>query len=207
MLNELPAKILNLRNKLRHSFDGLFAKSKKSDSPDSCSQHHKLPIFKFVETAYFPGTKSAGLNIRLKFVNIRLTFLGKIFTYMRDSINIFGTELTTCSTDPMTGYYRNGCCDTDDEDFGRHTICAIMTDEFLEFSKKMGNDLTTPQPQWGFPGLVAGDRWCVCLSRWLEALDVGEAPLIVPEACHESVLEMVDMKILLQYAQKKGGHP
>lgn len=122
---------------------------------------------------------------------------------MKESINIFGTELALCSTSPMTGYYRNGCCDTDEEDFGKHTICAIMTDEFLEFSKQMGNDLTTPHPQWDFPGLKAGDRWCICLSRWLEALDSGNAPLIVPEACHESVLELVDMKTLLQYAHKK----
>ncbi len=117
-----------------------------------------------------------------------------------DSKNIFGTELEICGEDPVTGFFRNGCCDTDERDYGQHTVCAVMTDEFLAFSKRTGNDLTTPRPEWDFPGLKAGDRWCVCLSRWLQALDAGVAPKIIPEACHESVLEKVDLKTLIGYA-------
>lgn len=114
--------------------------------------------------------------------------------------NIFGTELETCSLSPMTGYFRNGCCETDDTDFGKHTLCAIMTDDFLKFSMQVGNDLSTPRPEFSFPGLKAGDRWCLCLGRWMEALKVGKAPYIVPESCHEDVLEMVPMKVLIKYA-------
>ncbi|TVR89439.1 MAG: DUF2237 domain-containing protein [Saprospirales bacterium] len=117
-----------------------------------------------------------------------------------DSKNIFGTELEICGEDPVTGFFRNGCCDTDERDYGQHTVCAVMTDEFLAFSKRTGNDLTTPRPEWDFPGLKAGDRWCVCLSRWMQALDAGVAPKIIPEACHESVLEKVDLKTLIGYA-------
>ncbi len=117
-----------------------------------------------------------------------------------DSKNIFGTELEICGEDPVTGFFRNGCCDTDERDYGQHTVCAVMTDEFLAFSKRTGNDLTTPRPEWDFPGLKAGDRWCVCLSRWMQALDAGVAPKIIPESCHESVLKEVDLKTLIGYA-------
>ena len=105
------------------------------------------------------------------------------------AINVLGTELETCSTDPMTGFYRNGCCDTGSEDIGMHTVCARMTEEFLEFSKATGNDLSTPNPAFGFAGLVPGDQWCVCVQRWKEALDAGKAPLVVLEATHISALE------------------
>jgi uncharacterized protein len=105
--------------------------------------------------------------------------------------NVLGGDLQTCSTDPMTGFYRNGCCDTGPSDEGLHTVCAQVTEEFLTFSKQRGNDLSTPVPAFGFPGLKPGDRWCVCVSRWKEALDAGVAPPINLEATHISVLEFV----------------
>lgn len=110
--------------------------------------------------------------------------------------NILGTELATCSTNPMTGFFRDGCCNTTGADTGMHTICAVMTDEFLTFSKGKGNDLSTPRPEYHFPGLVAGDRWCLCLKRWLEALEANCAPQVVLEATHASVIEFVDLTIL-----------
>ena len=90
-------------------------------------------------------------------------------------LNVLGGELEPCSLDPLTGYYRDGCCNTGGDDYGVHTVCAVMTAEFLEFSKAAGNDLSTPMPQYGFPGLVAGDRWCLCAGRWKEAFDAGAA--------------------------------
>lgn len=117
--------------------------------------------------------------------------------------NIFGTELESCSLSPVTGFFRNGCCETDETDFGKHTICVVMTDDFLKFSMQVGNDLSTPRPEFAFPGLKAGDRWCVCLGRWIEALRAGRAPKIVPEACHEDVLEHVPMDVLIKYAWNK----
>lgn len=111
--------------------------------------------------------------------------------------NVLGTDLETCSSDPLTGFYRNGCCDTGAGDFGVHVVCARMTDEFLEFSKLQGNDLTTAQP--GFPGLVSGDRWCLCASRWKEALDAGVAPPVVLRATHVQALEWIDLDDLERY--------
>ena len=110
--------------------------------------------------------------------------------------NILGTELATCSIDPMTGFFRDGCCNTTGDDSGMHTVCAVMTDEFLDFSKERGNDLSTPRPEYQFPGLVAGDRWCLCLSRWKEALEANCAPAIVLEATHASVTEFIDLAVL-----------
>ena len=114
--------------------------------------------------------------------------------------NVFGGELIACSTDPMTGFFRTGTCDTCGDDHGMHTVCAQMTDEFLEFSKAAGNDLSTPHPQYNFPGLKDGDRWCLCLPRWLEALDASKAPMIVLEATHMSAIEHVPQATLLKYA-------
>src|SRR5690349_2712745 len=94
-------------------------------------------------------------------------------------VNVVGGELLPCSTDPLTGFYRDGCCGTGPEDVGSHTVCAVMTDDFLEFSRRAGNDLSTPKPEWGFAGLAAGDRWCLCASRWLEAYQAGHAPEVV----------------------------
>lgn len=105
--------------------------------------------------------------------------------------NVLGGELQPCSEDPMTGYLRDGCCHTVDGDHGRHEVCAIMTAEFLEFSKARGNDLTTPRPELDFPGLSPGDRWCLCLGRWLEAHEEDIAPPVVLEATTESVLDDV----------------
>ena len=113
---------------------------------------------------------------------------------------VLGTNLIACCTEPMTGFFRNGKCDTSADDVGRHTVCAEMTADFLEFSKAMGNDLTTPHPEAMFPGLKPGDRWCLCLGRWIEALQRNKAPRIVLEATHASVLEFVTMKVLREYA-------
>jgi len=112
--------------------------------------------------------------------------------------NVLGGDLETCSLDPLTGWYRNGCCDTGGDDLGVHVVCAQVTDEFLAFSKAQGNDLSTPQP--GFAGLVAGDRWCLCASRWQEALDAGAAPAVVLEATHLQALEWVALDDLRRHA-------
>lgn len=113
--------------------------------------------------------------------------------------NVFGGELIACSTDPMTGFFRTGTCDTCGDDAGMHTVCAEVTDEFLQFSQQVGNDLTTPRPEYRFPGLRQGDRWCICLPRWIEALEAGVAPKILLEATHMSAIEHISMDTLLQY--------
>lgn len=107
--------------------------------------------------------------------------------------NVLGTALQVCSLDPMTGFTRNGCCETGVEDTGSHTVCALMTDEFLAFSMSRGNDLSTPRPEYGFEGLQAGDRWCLCASRWLEASEEGFAPPVILEASHEKCLQIVTL--------------
>jgi uncharacterized protein len=112
-------------------------------------------------------------------------------------VNVVGGELLPCSTAPLTGFYRDGCCATGPEDFGSHTVCAVMTEEFLAFSRLAGNDLSTPRPEWGFPGLEPGDRWCVCASRWLEAERAGYAPPVVLGATHASALDVVPIDALL----------
>jgi hypothetical protein len=117
-----------------------------------------------------------------------------------ESRNVLGGELMACSTQPLTGFFRNGCCETSAEDLGMHTVCAVMTAEFLEFSARIGNDLTTPQPEFHFPGLKPGDRWCLCAPRWKEALDAGVAPPVVLEATHEEALAITPLGILKDYA-------
>ncbi len=114
--------------------------------------------------------------------------------------NVLGGELQPCSLNPMTGFYRNGCCETGPHDLGLHTVCAVMTDEFLAFSKAMGNDLSTPRPELAFAGLKAGDRWCLCAGRWKEALDAGLAPQVVLEASHEEMLAIVPLGVLKDHA-------
>ena len=114
--------------------------------------------------------------------------------------NVLGTALASCCFDPLTGYYRNGFCHTGAGDVGLHTVCAKMTREFLEFSVAKGNDLVTPLPEFGFPGLQPNDFWCACALRWVEALDAGVAPPLKLAACHESLLELVDIETLQQYA-------
>ena len=107
--------------------------------------------------------------------------------------NVLRTSLQVCSLDPLTGFIRNGCCETGREDLGQHTVCAEVTQEFLEFSKLQGNDLMTPRPEFEFNGLKAGDRWCLCANRWLEALEEGIAPPVVLEATHEKALDIIDL--------------
>ena len=119
---------------------------------------------------------------------------------MSDPMNVLGNKLATCCTDPMTGFYRDGTCRTGAGDLGAHLVCAQVTAEFLTFSKARGNDLTTPVPQFNFPGLKPGDRWCLCASRWQEALEHGMAPPVVLAATHASALEYVSMADLKQYA-------
>ena len=111
-----------------------------------------------------------------------------------------GGELTVCGTDPMTGFYRDGCCNTGGDDVGLHVVCVEVTAEFLEFSKERGNDLSTPNPMYRFPGLVPGDRWCLCAARWKEAYDVGKAPKVNLEASHISTLEFASLEELQEHA-------
>jgi len=116
------------------------------------------------------------------------------------SINVLGEELQTCSVQPRTGFYRTGCCDTGHEDLGMHTVCCQVTAEFLEFSKASGNDLSTPRPEFEFPGLKPGDRWCVCATRWKEALEAGAACPVVLEATHVNTLDIVPLDDLKKHA-------
>lgn len=114
--------------------------------------------------------------------------------------NVLGGELEVCSISPLTGWLRDGCCNTDAGDVGVHTVCAVMSEDFLEFSKQVGNDLSTPRPELGFDGLSPGDRWCVCASRWAEALEADVAPRVVLEATHALTLEWVTMDDLRSHA-------
>lgn len=114
--------------------------------------------------------------------------------------NVLGTALQVCSLDPITGFTRSGCCETGIDDKGSHTVCAQMTEEFLAFSISQGNDLSTPRPEYGFAGLQAGDRWCLCASRWLDASEAGFAPPVILEACHEMCLEIVSLADLKYHA-------
>ncbi len=125
----------------------------------------------------------------------------------RQASNVLGTPLECCCTDPMTGFYRNGLCATGPEDHGLHIVCAEMTAEFLEFTRLGGNDLSTPSPESGFPGLRPGDRWCLCVERWREALDAGVAPPVVLEATHMSAIEFVSLDDLQRHAVPTGDAP
>ena len=116
--------------------------------------------------------------------------------------NVFGEPLEICCTSPMTGYYRDGSCKTDIEDTGTHTVCAIMTNDFLAFSALQGNDLVTPMPYYEFPGLKEGDKWCLCVSRWIEAEKEGKAPKVILEATHEKTLEYTTIETLIKHAFK-----
>ena len=117
-----------------------------------------------------------------------------------EQLNVLGERLRTCCTSPVTGFYRTGCCEVGGDDVGVHAVCAIMTDEFLEFSKAAGNDLSTPMPQYGFAGLKAGDQWCLCASRWQEAFEAGHAPRVNLRATHVRTLEFVDLADLEKFA-------
>ena len=114
--------------------------------------------------------------------------------------NVFGEPLITCGNEPITGYFRDGCCNTDRTDSGLHTVCIVVTKEFLKFSRAAGNDLSTPLPQFNFPGLKAGDKWCLCALRWKEALQHNSAPKVVLEATHEKTLEVIALNDLIKHA-------
>ena len=114
--------------------------------------------------------------------------------------NVLGEPLVACSFDPLTGFYRDGCCKTGPEDTGSHLVGAIMTEEFLQFSSRVGNDLSTPRPQWRFPGLIAGDQWCLCINRWKEAFYAGCAPKVKLESTHMNALAIVELDVLKLYA-------
>lgn len=117
-----------------------------------------------------------------------------------EAINVLGGRLEACSGDPLTGFFRDGCCNTGPDDHGSHTVCAEMTAAFLDFSRRAGNDLSTPIPEFGFPGLVPGDRWCVCAARWQQAVDAGVAPPVRLAATHEKALDLVALEVLLEHA-------
>ena len=119
---------------------------------------------------------------------------------MTTQLNVYGKPLIPCCMSPMTGFYRTGYCETNLEDQGKHIVCAVMTDEFLTFSKAQGNDLSTPRPEYDFPGLVAGDKWCLCLLRWKEAYDHGCAPQVILDATHQKALTVVSLKVLSEFA-------
>mgnify|MGYP000850497465 CR=1 FL=1 len=119
---------------------------------------------------------------------------------MDESLNVFDEPLLSCSESPVTGFFRDGCCNTSDEDFGSHTVCVEVTQDFLDYSRFRGNDLSTPMPDFGFPGLQAGDRWCLCASRWLEAYEQGMAPKIFLTRTHKRALEIVELEKLKEYA-------
>lgn len=123
---------------------------------------------------------------------------------VNEAKNVLGGPLAPCSFQPLTGFFRDGCCHTSPEDFGSHTVCAIMTDAFLAFSKQRGNDLSTPRPEYRFPGLKAGDRWCLCAARWKEAWEAGVAPLVVLESSHVRALEVIPRSVLEEHAATFG---
>jgi uncharacterized protein (DUF2237 family) len=114
--------------------------------------------------------------------------------------NVLGGDLDPCGTDPMTGYYRDGCCTTGDDDLGSHTVCTVVTKEFLEFQRGVGNDLSTPRPEYGFPGLQPGDRWCVVAARWRQAYESGVAAPVVLASTHERALDIVPLEALQRHA-------
>ena len=119
---------------------------------------------------------------------------------MDESRNVYGEPLEACSEEPVTGFFRDGCCNTSDQDTGSHTVCVKVTQEFLQFSRFRGNDLSTPRPEFGFPGLKPGDRWCLCAARWLEAHEAGMAPRVFLRATHERALEIVSLDVMRKFA-------
>jgi uncharacterized protein (DUF2237 family) len=119
---------------------------------------------------------------------------------MEESLNVFGDPLLPCSVDPLTGFFRDGCCNTNTQDLGSHTVCVEVTEEFLQFSRARGNDLSTPMEEFGFPGLNPGDRWCLCAARWLEAQKQDSAPRVYLQRTHSKALEIIPLALLRQYA-------
>jgi uncharacterized protein (DUF2237 family) len=121
----------------------------------------------------------------------------------KTQLNVLGEVLTPCSMDPVTGYFRTGCCQTDASDRGSHVVCAVMTSEFLEFSHQQGNDLITPRPEFQFPGLKPGDRWCLCALRWVEALRAGVIAPVILESTHEKILDYVSLETLVHHQYRE----
>ncbi|WP_428102342.1 DUF2237 family protein [Candidatus Rariloculus sp.] len=119
---------------------------------------------------------------------------------MDESVNVFGEVIETCCDNPATGFFRDGCCNTSDQDVGSHTVCIQVSRDFLEFSRSRGNDLSTPMPDFEFPGLRPGDRWCLCAARWLEAHAAGMAPRVVLKGTHRRALEIVPLRILREFS-------
>lgn len=115
-------------------------------------------------------------------------------------LNVLGGPLLTCSDEPVTGFFRDGCCNTSEDDFGSHTVCVVLTEEFLAYSKAAGNDLSTPRPEFDFPGLKAGQRWCLCAARWVEAYRAGKAPKVSLNSTNQAALEIVPLDLLKQHA-------
>ena len=142
-----------------------------------------------------------------KYLIILFLFLSNFLFSQKSNMdgpkNVFGDKLALCCDDPMTGYFRTGFCMTNKDDYGTHIVCAKVTDEFLAYSKSLGNDLITPLPEYNFPGLKAGDKWCLCISRWLEAMNAGYAPPIDLNATHQKALEYVSLELLQQYDLNK----
>ena len=120
---------------------------------------------------------------------------------MTTQLNVLGTELELCCLDPLTGFLRDGNCSTGPQDAGSHTVCAAVDQAFLEYSRSMGNDLITPVPEYGFPGLKPGDKWCLCAARWKEAYEAGRAPGVYLRATHERALELIELDVLKRYAR------
>ncbi len=120
---------------------------------------------------------------------------------MDESLNVLDEPLEVCGQDPVTGFYRDGCCNSSDEDFGSHTICVEVNQKFLEYTRFRGNDLSTPMPDFGFPGLRTGDRWCLCAKRWLEAADDGMAPRVLLRSTHKRALKIVTLDKLKEFAK------
>lgn len=125
---------------------------------------------------------------------------------MDDALNVLGLPLEACSFRPVTGFFRDGCCNSSPEDAGRHVVCAVMNPDFLTFSRLRGNDLSTPRPEFEFPGLKPGDRWCLCAARWVEALMAGNAPKVVLESTHEDVLDLLSLETLVEHALQLPEH-
>ena len=117
-----------------------------------------------------------------------------------EPLNVFGEALLPCSSEPLTGFLRDGCCNTNDQDVGSHTVCVLVTEEFLQYSRFAGNDLSTPMPEYGFPGLKPGDRWCLCAPRWLQAYEQKMAPKVFLTRTHKRALDTVPLEVLRKYA-------
>jgi len=155
----------------------------------------------FFRTGGLPAGRWPGLRLDLaRKQAIRRGKMAQNQVEMDPKLNVLGEPLKPCSTKPMTGFFRDGCCNTGPADVGRHTVCCQVTDEFLALSKYLGNDLSTPRPEFGFAGLKDGDRWCLCVDRWAQAYDEGAAPHVLLQSTHQNALETVPLAVLMKFA-------